>query len=349
MNLSNTLDFCQKKRRTLNFWGLLFSALISFAGTAQAESVQKPAVISSLSSKVLLTDSAKVGGGGRYVGVGIYGTVIYSSDIVNWQQANTPTQILLTAVFFIDDKLGWAGGHDSLILHTKDGGETWVIQYEDPIPGDDIPKPILDILFTDAKTGYAIGAYAYVLATTDGGNSWQKVDTLGLFDRLLDMDMEPEPNFNQIINFDGKFLIAAELGTLLLFDPNGETDEQRWHIMSSPYLGTYFGATQTSSGDLYLYGLRGNIYRTTDAGDNWQKIETNVITNIYDCIELTDGRIVFLGASGTILTMTADDTDTQKYPYEGFDTFVSGEVVTGSQMLLFGAGGVKTLVIENDL
>ncbi|WVM93430.1 hypothetical protein ULG90_05695 [Halopseudomonas pachastrellae] len=39
---------------------------------------------------------------------------------------------LLTAVYFVDDKRGWAVGHDSLILNTTDGGATW---------GDAVSRP----------------------------------------------------------------------------------------------------------------------------------------------------------------------------------------------------------------
>ena len=305
-----------------------------------AESVQTPAVDSALSSRVLLTDSAILPGG-RYVGVGLYGSVIHSDDASTWQQGSSPTQVLLTTVFFIDDKLGWAGAHDTVILHTRDGGESWEIQYEDPIPGGDIPKPVLDILFIDENTGYAIGAYGLMLKTVDGGKNWNSIDTLALYDRLLDLDLEPEPNFNNLIAFGDKILIAGELGTILLFDPNGLTEEERWQILESPYAGTFFGAKQVSSGDLYLYGLRGNIYRSTDSAQTWQKIETDVITNIYGCIELSGGKVVFLGASGTILTLKGNDTNTEKYPYKGFDTLMSAELLNGNELLLFGGRGVK--------
>ena len=317
------------------------AALLLLASfSTAAESVQTPAVRSVLSSRVLLTDSAVLPGG-RYVGVGLYGSVVHSDDSVTWQQGQSPTQALLTTVFFIDDKLGWAGAHDTVILHTRDGGESWEIQHEDPIPGGDIPKPVLDILFTDENTGYAVGAYGLLLKTADGGKNWTSVDTLKLYDRLLDMDLEPEPNFNNLIMLGDKLLIAGELGTILLFDPKAIEEEERWQIMESPYAGTFFGVKQVSSGDIYLYGLRGNIYRSSDSAQTWKKIETGVITNIYGCIELADGKVTFLGASGTVLTLTGSDTATEKYPYKGFDTLMSAELFNGSDLLLFGGRGVK--------
>ena len=314
-----------------------------------AESLQKPALKSALASRALLADSVRIGDSDRYLGVGIYGNIVYSDDTENWVQANSPTQMLLTNVFFIDDQVGWIGGHDTLILHTKDGGENWEIQYEDPIPGGDIPKPILDILFTDTNTGFAIGAYGLMLKTVNGGDTWTVVDTLALYDRLEALEMEPEPNFNYFIPFGEngeKILIVGELGTIMLFDPAAATDEERWEIMESPYAGTFFGVKQLSSGDLYIYGLRGNIYRSSDNAQSWQKIETNVIANVYDCLELADGKLVFLASSGTILTLKPGSNTAEKHPYKSFDTLVSGQVLSGHKTLLFGTRGVQTLEID---
>lgn len=324
---------------------LLGSVSVSLVAMTE-ESLQAPAVMSPLVSHVLLTDSAKLPSG-RYIGVGLYGSIVYSDDQgETWRQAKSPTQVLLTNVFFLDDKLGWAGAHDTLILHTRDGGETWDIQHEDPIPGGDIPKPILDIHFTDSQTGYAIGAYGLMLETSDGGQSWEEVDTMGLYDRLETLGMEPEPNFNYMIPFENNILIVGELGTILVFDPRADEEAERWQIIESPYEGTFFGATELGSGELYLYGLRGNIYRTLDKGQSWQKIKTGVIDNIYGCTEMPDGTIVFLGSSGTILTMNSGDTKTEKYPYPKFDTKVSAELLAEKDLLMFGSSGVSAFTLN---
>ena len=325
---------------------LILTGVSAPVPVAAEESLQRPAVMSPLASHVLLTDSARLPSG-RYIGVGLYGSIVYSDDQgKTWRQARSPTQVLLTNVFFLDEKLGWAGAHDSLILHTRDGGETWAIQHEDPIPGGDIPKPILDIHFTDSDTGYAIGAYGLMLETGDGGQTWEEVDTMDLYDRLEELGMEPEPNFNYMIPFQDNILIVGELGTILVFNPRAETEEERWRILESPYEGTFFGVTELSSGALYLYGLRGNIYRTLDNGETWQKIKTGVIDNIYGCTEMPNGTIVFLGSGGTILTMNAGETTTRKHPYPGFDTIMKAELVTGDDVLMFGSRGVRPFTID---
>ena len=325
---------------------LVALSLIACALPVAAVSIQKPAIMSALSSKVLLTDSESLSGGSGYVGVGLYGHILHSEDGNAWSQAQSPVQILLTNVFFLDDKLGWATGHDAVILHTKDGGKNWSLQYEDPVPGGDIPKPLLDIYFKDKNNGFAIGAYGLILKTEDGGDHWLPINTAALYDKLLDLDMEPEPNFNSFIGFGEKILIVGELGTILLLDPDARDEANRWNVIESPYVGTFFGAKTVGDTDLYLYGLRGNIYHSANAGADWTKIETDVVNNIYDCIDMGAGKLLFLGSGGTILTLKQGDTATNKHPYAGFDGFMSGELASANELILFGSSGVKKIAID---
>jgi len=323
---------------------LLGISLLSVTSYAVSEeSVQLPVMKSDLVSHILLTDS--VHSGERFFAPGLYGNIIYSKDGINWQQANSPTQSLLTTIFFIDDNEGWVGGHDTLVLHTSDGGDNWEIQYEDPITGGDIPKPVLDIVFKDKNNGYAIGAYGLMLVTNDGGENWNTVDTTGLYDLLESKEMEPEPNFNSMILYQNKLLIAGELGTILLFDDTAEGDE-RWQIVDSPYTGSFFGVKELASGELFIYGLRGNLYRSVDGMQSWDKIDTGTIANIFYCFEAPDGALVFAGASGTLLRMDKRAMAAEKMPYSHFDSLMSIQTIRDGELLLFGSSGVKTIPLR---
>ena len=319
--------------------------LLSVAGFAMSEqSLQRPVMKSELVSHILLTDS--IHRGERFYAPGLYGNIISSSDGINWQQSQTPTQSLLTTIFFIDDKEGWVGGHDTLILHTIDGGESWEIQYEDPITGGDIPKPVLDIVFKDKNNGYAIGAYGLMLTTSDGGDNWEVVDTsAGLYDLLESKEMEPEPNFNSMILYQNKLFIAGELGTILVFDDTAEGID-RWQVIESPYTGSFFGVKELSTGELFIYGLRGNLYRSSDGAQSWDKIETGTIANIFDCAEAADGTLIFAGASGTILRMDKGAMVAEKMPYPHFDSLMSIQTIRDGELLLFGSSGVKTISLR---
>ncbi|MBQ0720319.1 MAG: hypothetical protein KBT88_02240 [Gammaproteobacteria bacterium] len=334
------------KRPGLGLLGriLVGVTLLSTANAVLSEqSLQRPVMESKLVSHILLTDS--VHRGERFFAPGLYGNIISSADGINWEQSNSPTQSLLTTIFFIDDNEAWVGGHDTLILHTTDGGKNWQIQYEDPITGGDIPKPVLDIVFKDKNNGYAIGAYGLMLITNDGGANWNTVDTTGLYDLLESKEMEPEPNFNSMVLYQGKVLIAGELGTILVFDDTAEGDE-RWQIVDSPYTGSFFGAKELDSGELFIYGLRGNVYRSSDGLQSWDKIDTGTIANIFDCFEMADGTLIFTGASGTILRMDKAAMAMEKMPYPHFDSLMSIQTIRDGELLLFGSSGVKTISLR---
>jgi photosystem II stability/assembly factor-like uncharacterized protein len=354
---------------------LLVAGLLAAGTVAAGESLQIPAIRSALASKALLTDSARLSD--RVVAVGAYGNIVYSTDGKTWTQANVPSQGLLTTVYFVDDREGWAAGHDTLILHTTDGGENWTIQYEDPIPGGDLPKPILDIYFADKLHGWAIGAFALMLVTEDGGAHWRTVSTDGLGEQLEAADSEPEPNFNALIPVDDRFLIVGELGTLLYYDPKASTpgDDEAggddaaeeamdssnedgsevaadgamagpantaWRIIPSPYAGSFFGVTQLSSGELLVYGLRGHVFRSLDLGNTWTQVDTGEITtNIDDVIEMEGGDAIMVGGGGALFRLKAGAAAAERIPYAGFNGFVSVQQMGADALLLFGDAGAQ--------
>ena len=101
---------------------------------------------------------------------------LVSEDGREWRQVPVPTRSTLTSVTSADGVL-WAGGHDGVIVHSTDGGQTWVRRRAAPWSYDIVDPsegvPVMDLLFTDAMNGFAIGAYSLMLATTDGGVTWE--------------------------------------------------------------------------------------------------------------------------------------------------------------------------------
>jgi len=50
-----------------------------------------------------------------------------------------------------------------------------------------------------------------------------------------------------------------------------------------------------------VFGLRGHLFRSVDAGINWQEIETPTQEMLTNGIVMTDGEIYITGLGGTIL------------------------------------------------
>ena len=88
---------------------------------------QDTAPIMPLAPQALLLDITTAGE--RLVVAGEQGIVLYSDDQGgSWQQAKVPTTQMLTGIDFADELLGWAVGHDGLILVSEDGARSWRVQ-----------------------------------------------------------------------------------------------------------------------------------------------------------------------------------------------------------------------------
>ncbi|MGC1332137.1 MAG: YCF48-related protein, partial [Pseudomonas sp.] len=218
-------------------------------GAAQAGAVAPAKAVSGL-----LTDIASAGA--RQVAVGERGHVLLSDDQGRtWAQAPVPSQQLLTAVYFVDARHGWAVGHDTQILATVDAGATWTRQFQDPAR----QAPLLSVHFLDAEHGFAVGAYGAVLSTEDGGQHWQDVSQR--------LDNPDQLHLNAIIAVkDAGLLIVGEQGVIFRSADAGLT----WQRVQGPYEGSLFGAVATAQArTLLMFGLRGHVFRSSDFGDSW--------------------------------------------------------------------------------
>jgi photosystem II stability/assembly factor-like uncharacterized protein len=291
---------------------------------AQEELTPKPAIMAPLATSSLLLDVAVAGD--ALVAVGERGHVLVSTDEgATWQQSEVPTQSMLCAVFFHDASLGWAVGHDSVIIRTTDGGKTWEIV--NWAPEDE--TPLFDVWFADADNGFAIGAYGTFLVTSDGGDTWE-------WEPLSDDDW----HLHKFAADDaGRFFIAAEAGFVYRSDDGGDT----WTDLPSPYEGSYFGILPLGGDTLLLFGLRGHLFRTEDAGESWQEIETATVAMLNDGVLLEDGTVIIVGLGGTVL-MSSDGGRTFDLHRQANRRGISSIVQTADDtVLLAGEFGVKTV------
>lgn len=287
-------------RRSPLAWALALALLAHGASHAQDEGSDDAelALHKPLAARSLLLDAAVAGG--RLVAVGERGHVLLSDDQgETWRQARTvPTRAMLTGVFFHDEKLGWAVGHDAVILRSRDGGETWELLYRAP----EEERPFFDVWFQDAGHGFALGAYGFFLATSDGGDTWSPRQIGG-----AEADDEEDPygygygvdyHLNHIARAEsGRLYVAAEAGTVYRSDDGGET----WRSLPSPYEGSFFGTLPLDGEAVLLFGLRGHLFRSDDAGESWRPIESDTTAILAAGARLADGTIVVAGGAGALL------------------------------------------------
>ena len=277
----------------------------------------------------------------RAIAVGERGHILVSESRTEWRQIEgVPTRATLTSIATIGD-LAWAVGHEGLILHSTDGGLSWVRQrVASHDPESDDPHngvPLLDVLFVDAENGFAVGAYTLLLRTRDGGLNWDVVplsgSSAGQGDGLdadeeeddgswiLDADdteilEETDPHLNGIARLDdGSLFIVAERGAAFRSRDGGDS----WERVTLPYDGSMFGVIALGPQHLLAYGLRGNVLESIDGGDQWTSVETGTTLSLFGGTALPNGGAVLVGANGIVLHRAAAADPFRVLTYENAD------------------------------
>jgi photosystem II stability/assembly factor-like uncharacterized protein len=315
-------------------------------------------------SKSLLLDLVRTASG--FVAVGERGHVLRSDDGNKWTQLDLPTRSALTSIATADGQL-WVGGHDGVILHSVDGGQTWQVQRRDPFQlaegenaADHDPRqgaPILDIAFWDASHGIAIGAHSLMLLTSDGGAHWTPKEALGAAPKAaaaaapmqgdlfsaedLQLEDEADPHFNAVASAGPHVLvIVGERGTLL----RSEDDGASWKRLPFPYKGSMFGVLWLGDSRLLTYGLRGNVFESSDDGGSWRKVDSHASTSLMGGSQLDGGGVILAGANGTVLTRASADAPFVASTYRnaaGETPALAGIVPAGNgKFVLVGDKGV---------
>lgn len=294
-------------------------------GEAPAAAVKpRPAERMTLTQKGLLLDVVHTGE--RFVAVGDRGAVILSPDGQAWEQVDVPVRSALTAVTFADKNHGWAVGHDAAIIGTVDGGKTWSLQNFQP----QLEKPLLDVLFLDVRRGFAVGAYGLMLQTADGGATWTEADAPSV--------RADEVHFNSLTRLgNGSMFIAGESGMLAV-----SADGRSWSRLKSPYDSSYFGALPVGANGALVYGLRGNVYLTTDVrGGRWTKVQTNSVASMFGGTVLPGGELAMVGLNGVIFIVDASGKVRSLQTPTG--TPLASAIPHNGGLLAVGESGVQQL------
>jgi len=271
-----------------------------------------------LATQSLLLDITVRPGGG-FIAVGERGHVVFSEDGADWKQAEVvPTRTTLTTITYAGDRL-WAGGHDTVIITSGDGGNTWTLQYRDR----ERQQAIMDIYFFDEDQGLAIGSYGLALVTEDGGVNWD------------DSVVNEEDWHNNAVLVDGDLmLIAGEAG----FSYRSQDGGLSWETIEMPYPGSMFGIVESGEGCVMVFGLRGNAQESCDRGDTWEELDTGTQLTIAGGVHV-DGRTVLVGNSGLVLTRQDGGRFAAHIHSSGVD-FAAVVAVSPDEFLLVGEDGI---------
>jgi len=277
-----------------------------------------PSEIMPRASRSLLLDVAK--GAGGYFVVGERGHVLQSQDGKTWTQLKIPTRSTLTSLAVVDNQV-WVAGHNGVIVHSADGGKTWQAQRRDPYAlaageqaYDHDPRqgaPIMDIHFSDARNGIAVGAHSLMLVTHDGGATWLPKVAIATSAEPV---AEAAPMEGDI--FSQEDLLLGE-----------EAD---------PHLNA---VTDAGSGTLVIVGERGTFLRSTDGGENWQKLGFPYKGSMFGVLSWGDGRLMAYGLRGNVYESQDLGSSWSKVETQGSTSLMGGLALPDGGAVLVGANG----------
>jgi photosystem II stability/assembly factor-like uncharacterized protein len=258
------------------------------AAAAPTPPVAASAVRSDHAQQAAMLAAARAGA--RIVAVGDHGIVLLSDDggQSHRQAQSVPLDVTLTSVSFVDDKLGWAAGHWGVVLHTRDGGETWTPQRVDTTQD----RPLFGIHFFDANHGVAVGLWSLVLVTADGGRSWRTVEMpIPAGAKKADLNL-----LGLFAGANGSLFAAGERGMVLRSDDRGS----RWTYLATGYKGSFWSGIVAADGAIFAAGLRGSLYRSTDDGRSWARLDTQSKSSITALARVGED-IIGVGLDGLVL------------------------------------------------
>ncbi|HEY0099293.1 MAG TPA: YCF48-related protein [Pyrinomonadaceae bacterium] len=257
-----------------------------------------------------------------------------------WESQTSGTLAWLRAVYFVDERTGWAVGSKGALLRTTDGGASWEVRRR---PTEDTLR---DVYFTNEETGWLVcdrSIYllktkaeprSYLMKTSDGGESWARVEVTGadvdvLLTRVAFVEEMRGWAFGEMgalynttdggatwarqlvptkhLLLGGAFLNEGQgwlvgAGNTILYNPDGEG----WRAGSSPIsTATRFNAVAfVDERRGWAVGERGLMLVTTNGGRAWFPQESNVRVELSD-VKFLDARTGWaVGAEGTIIHTT---------------------------------------------
>ena len=299
-------------------------ALPALSNAAERQTaLSRPAIKAVRPTQAVMVCVARAGL--RLVAGGERGLIVFSDDNGRqWQQAEVPVSVTLTAMRFANKLEGWAVGNMGVVLRTRDAGATWqrvldgrtaaeltlkaaqsaytaasagaaAQRLQAPLEdamrlvSEGADKPFTDIIVRSDGSLLVIGAYGLAFSSTDGGTTWTS-----------QMQKLPNPDglslYGYASRFDEQWLLGEQGILLRSAGHNGA-----FTAADSPSTGSLFGALTLRDGTLLMYGLRGKVFHSVAPGEPWATVQTPVDASLFTGLQLDDGRVLLAGQAGQLL------------------------------------------------
>ena len=200
--------------------------------------------------------------------VGNKGLILYNDSFEHnfWYKQQSNVTAELKDVFFIDYYTGWIAGRAGTILCTTNGGEEWILQ------NSGTTLALNSVFFTDEHNGYAAGNDGTILRTTNGGLEWSE------------QIIYPDYTYSEILFTDDStgFIAGGNnnglRGKILKTTDRGETWTTSFDTGQDEFL---YSIIFLNDNDGFAAGYKGTLYKTTNGGEDWNKLSAFTGRTIY--------------------------------------------------------------------
>lgn len=226
---------------------------------------------------------------GDLTGTPMMGQIGYTANGGGYPVQQGTFEDPLFTLYFLDHELGWAGGLNGLMIRTLDGGKNWTVI--SPFT----QAPIYDLYFNEVGEGWAAAGAGGIFHTEDG-NSWDPEPT-GIETDIFSIHIVDESNGWAC----GKrnTILKREIGD------DGTAWWSSYTIGSLPPNHTWNDIFFIDGSTGWVVGELGQIYKTTDGGNNWKHEESNVNADLNSIYMVSAVKGWIAGTDGTVLSLNS--------------------------------------------
>ena len=114
-----------------------------------------------------------------------------------------------------------------------------------------------------------------------------------------------------------------------------------WEALEPFYEGSWFGTVYNAqNGALFVFGLRGNLYRSVDFGTSWTPVFNDNTNTLAGGSASNGNEILLVGGAGTVLHST-DGGQSFRHTMVEDRLGLSSGLGRDGKLILVGRGGIK--------
>lgn len=282
----------------------------------------------------------------RIVAVGSHGHILLSDDNgLHWKQANVPVSVTLTKVFFVSGKIGWAVGHDGVILKTTDAGANWALQF-DGFKANTAIVTGAEQAKDKAEEALAAAQSAGKQDAIYNAEETLEIQEFVLDDAIYDNEAGSTKPFLDVWFYDAHqgYAVGA-YGMFFYTTDGGENWKNGAARVPNPDRFHLNSITMVGSNVLIMVGEQGLIVRSDDLGKTWFEQDAPYGGSFFGLVSKDDKQLLY-GLRGHVFQTTDSGLDWVELD-TGREQTLLGGVVGRTQILLVGSGGAVQMFNQN--